>query len=125
MMHDTTFYESLGWLIFVPLVVIALIGFFIGPLWVQFAITKREPGTSKNFTFKNYLKWLFEGIVGDTWKFLKVTFRVAAVAVGIVVLFVMLYFIWNAITSGIDQLSVKDVLIFIAILLVLLLFKNN
>jgi hypothetical protein len=99
----------------------AVLGVLLTILWFQYNNRKGELGTPDNYTFKDHLKWLFEGIGHDVWAFLRVIFIIAAVIAG----FVLLYLVWSAISSGINQMSVKDVLVVIAVLLVLLLFKNT
>ena len=126
-MHDTTFYEAWGWLIFaIPFGVCLIVCVVFGVRWLfQYTIKKGELGTPGNYAFKDYLKWLFEGIGHDIWAFLRVILKVVLIIAAIVAGIALLYLLWSAIASGIDHMSVKGVLVIITVLLILILFKNT
>ncbi len=131
MMHDTTPEEV--WNSWISLItdfavvlfgVCCVVGLLIAPLWFQFKNRKREIGAPENYTFKNHIKWLFEGIWGDLWKFMLNILKFVGIIVGIALAIAIIYLTFNAISSGINQISVKGVLIIIAVLLALIYFKK-
>lgn len=124
MVHDTTFIDDLGFYLVLSLALCSLPGGLIAALWVQYKNRKKELGIPNNYTFKNYLKWLFEGIWSDLWKFLRMLLLTILVIAGILLTIALIYLVFVAISSGIDQLSVKGVLVIIAALLVLIYLKK-
>lgn len=118
-MYDITFYEALITGIFYVCVGIGLL-FFL--LWLQYSLREGQPDPLGNYTLKKYLVWLFEGLWSkNVWPVLRVIFKIAAVVAGIA----LIYLVWCAIAAGIDKLSIKDVLVIIAILLALIFLKNT
>lgn len=122
-MQDTAVWDW-GGLVGLFIAICALPGSVIYVFWRQYKNRKHELGAT-NYTFKDYIKWLYEGIWGDLWSFLKVVILIAVVIAGIALVIAAIYLVFVAISSGIEQISVKGVLVIIAILLVLILLKQK
>ncbi|NTV48123.1 MAG: hypothetical protein HGB32_03640 [Geobacteraceae bacterium] len=123
-MRETTFYD--GWVETLTISVIVLSLFatiLLFGLWWQYRNRKKEPDTPSGYTFKSYVKWYFDGFGGDVFKVLKWGITVVLVIVAIAAAIIFIPLAWGAITAGIDAISVKGILIVIAVLLTLIVLK--
>lgn len=117
--HETTFYETyiepIFWIGGAALGVCAFWALLLSPFYYQYKKRKVELNQS-DYRFRDYFKWLFEGLLGDITRMVLI---IAGIAICIALCVVL---VWGA-NAAMDAMTVKGVLIFIAIMLVILVAK--
>lgn len=117
--HETTFYEAyiepIFWMGGTTLGIGVFGALLLSPFYYQYKKRKVELN-QPDYRFRDYFKWLFEGILGDITRMVLI---IAGIAICIALCVAL---VWGT-NAAIDAMTVKGLLIFIAIMLVILVVK--